>query len=252
MPDIGATLQEARMRAKLDITEVEMATKIRAKYLRAIENEEWDMLPGPTFVKSFVRTYADYLGVDGKLLVEEYKLRHEPPPTEAELQPIGPPLSERQRRLRTPRPPRMSRGTAIGLSVVGLLALLIVLGSIGNDEEPPPVASQPTTTPPQAPARPRPRPRPAVPATVRLTLIPAAEVYVCLRDARGQLLVSTTLGAGDTRSFRGRRFRLTVGNSALSMRVNGRQLGVEPSPSATTYEIAPRGRRQLPETENAC
>src|SRR5688500_3577241 len=76
MPDIGATLQEARMRARIDISEVESATKIRAKYLRAIENEEWEMLPGPTFVKSFLRTYAEYLGIDGKLLVEEYKLRH--------------------------------------------------------------------------------------------------------------------------------------------------------------------------------
>src|SRR5688572_19685804 len=65
MPDIGATLQEARMRARIDISEVESATKIRAKYLRAIENEEWEMLPGPTFVKSFLRTYADYLGIDG-------------------------------------------------------------------------------------------------------------------------------------------------------------------------------------------
>ena len=61
MTDIGATLREARMRARIDVSEVEAATKIRAKYLRAIENEEWDMLPGPTFVKSFVRTYAEYL-----------------------------------------------------------------------------------------------------------------------------------------------------------------------------------------------
>ena len=67
------------MRARIDISEVEAATKIRAKYLRAIENEEWDMLPGPTFVKSFVRTYAEYLGIDARLLVEEYKLRMSPP-----------------------------------------------------------------------------------------------------------------------------------------------------------------------------
>ena len=41
-------------------------TKIRAKYLRALENEEWGLLPGPTFVKSFLRTYAEALGLDGK------------------------------------------------------------------------------------------------------------------------------------------------------------------------------------------
>src|SRR4051794_37562789 len=100
MTDIGSTLQEARMRARIDISEVESATKIRAKYLRAIENEEWEMLPGPTFVKSFLRTYAEYLGIDGRLLVEEYKLRHEPLPDQNELQPIAPPRAHR--RLRAP------------------------------------------------------------------------------------------------------------------------------------------------------
>ena len=65
------------MRARIDISEVEAETKIRAKYLRALENEEWDLLPGPTFVKSFLRTYARRPGARRPLLVEEYKLRHE-------------------------------------------------------------------------------------------------------------------------------------------------------------------------------
>ena len=47
---------------RIDISEIEAETKIRAKYLRALENEEWDLLPGPTFVKSFLRTYAEALG----------------------------------------------------------------------------------------------------------------------------------------------------------------------------------------------
>ena len=64
MPEIGETLREARMRRRIDMAEVEAATKIRAKYLRALENEEWDLLPGPTFVKTFLRTYAEYLGLD--------------------------------------------------------------------------------------------------------------------------------------------------------------------------------------------
>ena len=95
MPEIGATLREARMRQRIDISEVEAETKIRAKYLRALENEEWDLLPGPTFVKSFLRTYADALGLDGKLLVEEYKLRHERL-SEVDLQPIAPPGAARR------------------------------------------------------------------------------------------------------------------------------------------------------------
>src|ERR1700694_2134736 len=79
MPEIGETLRDARMRGRIDVSEIEAQTKIRAKYLRALENEEWGLLPGPTFVKSFLRTYAQALGLDGKALVEEYRLNHETP-----------------------------------------------------------------------------------------------------------------------------------------------------------------------------
>src|ERR687890_613122 len=74
MPEIGETLREARMRRRIDMTEVETATKIRGKYLRALENEEWDLLPGPTFVKTFLRTYAEYLGLDSRLLASLWLL----------------------------------------------------------------------------------------------------------------------------------------------------------------------------------
>src|ERR1700759_5536415 len=125
MPEIGATLREARMRARIDISELEAETKIRAKYLRALENEEWDLLPGPTYVKSFLRTYADALGLDGKLLIEEYKLRHERL-SDVELQPIAP-LGRRapKRRPRAPVP----RGWLVAAVVLLLLAALWVIGN---------------------------------------------------------------------------------------------------------------------------
>ncbi|MDX6668424.1 MAG: cytoskeleton protein RodZ, partial [Solirubrobacteraceae bacterium] len=129
MPDIGETLREARMRAKIDVSEVEAETKIRAKYLRALENEDWALVPGSTFVRSFLRTYAEYLGLDAKMLVEEYKLRHEAL-SELDMAPITPPGAQ-SRQL---QPPRISRGLVVGLSVAGLLVLLIVLGSIGGGQ----------------------------------------------------------------------------------------------------------------------
>src|SRR5436190_15380278 len=117
MPEIGETLREARMRAKIDVSEVEAATKIRAKYLRALENEEWDLLPGPTFVKTFLRTYADYLGLDSRLLVEEYRQRYERPSAH-DLTPFGPGLGQRRRRR-----PRAALGPI--LVVIVLLAALL-------------------------------------------------------------------------------------------------------------------------------
>src|ERR1700760_2758916 len=136
MPEIRELLRETRMRRRIDMTEVEAATKIRAKYLRALENEEWDLLPGPTFVKTFLRTYAEYLELDPRMLVEEYRQRYERPSTQ-DLRPFKPGAA-RQRQRRRARPPRR-RGPSLallfGLSVfVVLLAVLVVVGKFwGND-----------------------------------------------------------------------------------------------------------------------
>src|SRR5262249_17000585 len=127
MPDIGATLREARMRARIDISEVEAETKIRAKYLRALENEEWDLLPGPTYVKSFLRTYAEALDLDAKLLVDEYKLRHERL-SEVEMQPINAAAPGRERRPRAPIVPRWL------VLLVIFVALIVALGLLNRDD----------------------------------------------------------------------------------------------------------------------
>src|SRR5579871_362187 len=79
MAGIGETLREARVRAHLDIVDLEARTKIRGKYLRALEDEEWALLPGYTFVKGFLRTYADMLGLDGRALVDEFKRQYRDP-----------------------------------------------------------------------------------------------------------------------------------------------------------------------------
>lgn len=88
MGEIGDTLRERRVGEKIDVQQVEDATKIRAKYLRALENEEFDLLPGPAYVKSFLRTYADHLGVDGRHLVDVYRRDYER--ADAGEQPIVP------------------------------------------------------------------------------------------------------------------------------------------------------------------
>src|SRR4051812_22304049 len=119
------------MRQRIDISEIEARTKIRAKYLRALENEEWDLLPGPTFVKSFLRTYAEALGLDARLLLEEYKLRHERL-SEHELLPIAPPGGRRDKQRRGP--PGVGRDVAVAILVVALVGLLIVLGNNSDDD----------------------------------------------------------------------------------------------------------------------
>jgi len=73
--EIGSSLRDARVRHGLDLLEVETDTKIRAKYLRALEDEHFELLPGDAYVKGFLRTYADRLGLDGQLYVDEYNSR---------------------------------------------------------------------------------------------------------------------------------------------------------------------------------
>ncbi len=79
MFEIGSSLREARLRKGLDFLEIETGTKIRGKYLQALEEEQFGVLPGETYIKGFLRTYADYLGLDGQLYVDEFNSRYVTP-----------------------------------------------------------------------------------------------------------------------------------------------------------------------------
>lgn len=246
MPDIGESLREARMRARIDISEIEAQTKIRAKYLRALENEEWDLLPGPTYVKSFLRTYAEALDLDAKLLVDEYKLRHERL-SEVELQPINAAAPGRERRRQKPvLPPWFFVALIIG----GLVFALYLLGS--GDDEPqesaaPPAQTSTQTTPPPAPVATPPPAAPAPPRAVRLRIEATGPVNICLKAGDRTLVNGQTYEAGQrTPTFRSRRFRLTLGNNNARLRINGRTRNVAPSSQPIGLEITPgKGRQPL-------
>ena len=239
MPDIGATLREARMRARIDISEVEAETKIRAKYLRALENEEWDLLPGSTYVKSFLRTYAEALDLDAKLLVDEYKLRHERL-SEVELQPINAAAPGRERRRQGPVVPRWL------VLVLIFIGLLVALGLLNQDDPTPPArrpdadadadATQPVVAPP---------PPPAKPTEVRLTIVATGPVNVCLKAGDHTLVNGVNLVAGEKRGpYSSKHLRLTLGNNAAKLVVNGKTRTVDPSPNPIGIEITPKDGRQ--------
>ncbi|HEX8208210.1 MAG TPA: helix-turn-helix domain-containing protein [Solirubrobacteraceae bacterium] len=252
MPEIGSTLRETRMRQRIDITDMEVRTKIRAKYLRALENEEWDLLPGPTYVKSFLRTYAEALGLDPKLLVEEYKLRHDPLET-GDLQPIRPP-SPRDRRRRSEPPRGVPRWAVIAIVLVLILVALSLIGQGAEDDDPTAGPSMTTRTTPREPAGERKeRPAPA-PTTVRLTIAPTADVWVCLENGGGERLIpGTIISPGPPRTFTAKRFRLTLGNGSVRLRVNGKAFRPPQSADAQGYEFTRTGRRELdPEDRPDC
>ena len=157
MAEIGETLRETRMRRRIDMTEVEAATKIRAKYLRALENEEWDLLPGPTFVKTFLRTYAEYLELDPRILVEEYRQRFERPSTQ-DLTPFGPGMGGARRRRQRPRRP-IGPFIVFFFGVVALLGAFYLLGVVWGDPDEDEVPRTPSPPPRRRPRPPRRRAR---------------------------------------------------------------------------------------------
>lgn len=75
MFEIGASLREARSRRGLSSADVQKALRIRERYLTALEEERWELLPGEAYTKGFLRTYAEFLGLDGQLYIDEYNAR---------------------------------------------------------------------------------------------------------------------------------------------------------------------------------
>jgi len=111
MFEIGGSLREARLKRNLTPADVQKAIRIRDRYLQALEEERWELLPGDAYVKGFLRTYADYLGLDGSLYVEEYNSRFAHPEE-------------------VPMVPERFARTGGRLGGVGFLRPLVVVGAI--------------------------------------------------------------------------------------------------------------------------
>ena len=202
MFEIGNSLREARLRQGYELPRVEADTKIRAKYLRALEEERFEVLPGETYVKGFLRTYAEYLGLDGQLYVDEFNTRFT-----REEEPLAP-----------PRPPRQSsRSRAVEsnfviVALAGIIAVTILVvvawkfGSTGpqTSTEFPPAGNTPTssagTSTEQAPTGP---PSTHTKKTRLVLYADGGDCWLRVRSksATGKLLYEGTLQAGQTQRF---------------------------------------------------
>lgn len=199
---IGEVLQRTRARQELDIRTVEEQTKIRAKYLRALENEEWDVLPGPTYVRGFLRTYATYLGLDADAIVDEYRRTIERLPATERPYLFSEPLLERRRR--PGEPERRSWGSAVlVLGAIGVLALAVLVvigltgGSDGDRGAQPPAKQGDRRDAQQRKQRSQGTGSPSSGEAVKLALTPHDDMVVCLSPGHGRPLIdSQTLVPG--------------------------------------------------------
>jgi len=117
--EIGNSLREARERQGLGYPEIELATKIRAKYIRALEEEDFTSIPGDAYIRGFLRSYAEYLGLDGDVYLDEYASRFI-----TSWRDELPPRAER-RRIRTRERPIQRRTVLFVLAGIALVAILV-------------------------------------------------------------------------------------------------------------------------------
>ncbi len=180
---IGPTLREARNRRKVDLSEVEAAIKIRVRYLQAMENEDWDVLPGGAYTRGFIRTYASYLGLDGERLADDYRRGTAPPGGERPPKRVEPvPMGAQGSRFRISG--RLVTAV-VCLALVAVLVGIALAGGGGGSSSPSPAAKG------EAKRGKKQGKRTATVARsgVAVRLAATAEVWVCLLDAGEKPLV---------------------------------------------------------------
>ena len=210
MFEIGNSLREARMRQALDLSQVELATKIRAKYIKALEDEQFEILPSGTYIKGFLRSYAEYLGLDGQLYVDEYNSRFIP---ESGLFDDAP-----QRRPRVRQEHALERRIVLLalLGIAALTALVIVAWKFGGGDSATPAV---VTTHPKAPAVPK--------GLQFVGLNKGTYLEIRRKTSTGHVLFQGTLKAGDAEFLAGTRFWLEIRRPAgVRFRLAGKPLSL--------------------------
>ena len=239
---IGATLREARSRRKADLSEVEAAIKIRVRYLRAMENEEWDALPGGAYTRGFLRTYAAYLGLDGERLADEYRRGTAPAGGERAPKRVEPVASTARAR----RGPRLGGRTLAVLVSLALVGALVAIGLMGGDDDDPPApASSPQSKRvTEGGSADGGRTDTAARPSVAVRLEATAEVWVCLIDSDEEPVVNGEIlePGAEAGPFRAEGFTVAFGNGEFVLTVDGKEAETPPSASPVGYEIDPGGK----------
>ena len=232
---LGSALREARLQFGLELEQVEEQTRISRHYLQALEEERFELLPGQAYAKAFLRSYADYLGLDAKAFADEYQTRLSNQAHEPAL--IPKPLPRRRHRLVVAKrkwPPLIAAALA---TLEGVLAWQYGgSGSSPKTISPPhprsaPAPAAPTTPPPTPPT-------PTVPPPIPLLTLTAAG-GACWIDVHqwsetGKVVYINTLPQGQTVRFSLRRpLWIRLGAPAqLRVTIAGKTLTHLPTPPA--------------------
>ncbi|HEX2435086.1 MAG TPA: helix-turn-helix domain-containing protein [Solirubrobacterales bacterium] len=250
---VGSVLKQTRERRGIDLDTVERETKIRSKYLRAIEDEDWDALPGPAYARGFIRAYAELLGLDSEVLVDEYRHRHEQPPTESyEL-----PEPVLRGRIGDDRPTPRARYAVIGALVAAAAVVLLVLGvTAGSDNgDGDGREARERKGDRRADAKRGSGSKPGgAGGDVTVKLVARSDVQACLIDNRDRVLIpDQVLSTGeDDGPYVAKRFRLELDPGDARVVVDGEPAAVPRSSEPTAYRLSPGGIRATEFTGGLC
>jgi cytoskeleton protein RodZ len=209
--EIGHSLREARERQGLGYPEIELATKIRAKYIRALEEEDFTSIPGDAYIRGFLRTYAEYLGLDGDVYVDEYASRFI-----TSWRDELPPRPER-RRIRTRERPIERRAVLLALAGIAVIAVLVFVAFRGSSTHKPGAGTH--------------KKRQQTSASTRGLVLSGVGrgTYVEVRRNRasGRVDLQGTVAAGETDKLAGNRFYLLVRRpGGLRVTLDGRAVAL--------------------------
>jgi cytoskeleton protein RodZ len=252
-PTIGQTLRKARSERGVELSEVERATKVRAKFLAAIEEDRWEELPAPVYARGFLDIYARYLGLDQRALLDEYSKTVEGERHEAIPESVIKPGTLRQNRpaRRTPSINLKPAGKVLAVVLVVVIVGLVIVGSIGGSDDGGGDQGNGTKQSQAESAGPSATPTTTPTATstgqVSVELRSTADVWVCLVDDSGNPLVdSETLSANESRGpFSAAGFDVTFGNGSVEMTVDGEPTQIPEVAEPIGYRITPSGVREL-------
>jgi cytoskeleton protein RodZ len=259
-PTVGQNLREAREQRGVELSEVERATKVRVKFLEAMEEDRWEELPAPAYARGFLGIYARYLGLDQQELLDDYSKTVEGDGHEAIPGSVIKPGTLRQTRpVRRFRSINLAPVAKVAAGVVVLVIIgLVIVGSIGGSDnggsgEKNKAGKQNRTKAAGPPATTTTSTTPA--GQVSVDLRATAPVWVCLVDDSGtQLVDSETLDANESRGpFRASGFDMTFGNGSVEMTVDGEAQQVPAVAEPIGYRINPTGVRRLdPSSQPTC
>lgn len=232
---VGTILREARNRRKIELSEVEAATRIRFRFLRAIEDEEWDVLPGGVYTRGFIRTYASFLGLDGDRLVSDYRESVEPWHRSADV-----PQSQAGGEGASGGPRGVALATLVVIAVVAVAVVAIVAIPSGGGE------GGPAGRRDEVARKGKPKAKAPAAATTGVTvkLTANAEVWACVLNAKGKPLVDgLILEAGaEEGPFHSGSFTVSFGNGEVKMLIDGREAEIPATSSPVGYAIDSAGR----------